>query len=198
MHIQLVQEFDRFFANKYDKLLYEAQSITSHSDISSDLVNDTYLKVRQRIWLSGFTGTNYHGFCWRSIQNEWKVLCNRKKIRTFIDIGDTDNHYHDINLAEQVLLDIEHDNNNQEEYYQKIEYIVRMLFNYIETRYDSRASFIFKFYFVEGITYEELSNRINYSQAYISNTIKPMKKDLKNNFRAYLISKQNGNTKDHN
>lgn len=189
IHIHLVRGFDQFFANKYEKLLMEARSITQHNEYSADIVNDTYLKVRQRIWLSGYTGTNYHAFVWQSISNEWKVLCNRKKIRSFIDINDEDDHYRDIEHAENVLQDINRDNDHQEEYYQKIEFIVRMLFNYIETKYDSKATYLFKFYFIEGTTYAELAERTGYSQAYISQTIKPMKLELRNNFKQYLKDK---------
>jgi RNA polymerase sigma factor (sigma-70 family) len=187
--INLVHAFDKFFASKYDKLLLEARSITQHYDYSEDIVNDTYLKVRTRIWLSGYTGTNFHSFCWTSISNEWKVLCNRRKIRQFIDIHDEENHYRDIEHAEMVLQQINNDNDNQEQYYQTIEFIVRTLFNYIETKYDDRSSSLFKFYFLEGITYAELSKRTGYSQTYISQTIKPMKLAVKNNFIEYLQQK---------
>lgn len=185
----LVQDFDRFFVKKYEKLLNEAVSITQHYEYSNDMVNDAYLKVRQRIWLSGYTGTNFHGFVWQSISNEWKVLCNRKKIRHFIDIDDHDNHFNDIEHAEQYLLTEEEWNQKQEEYYQKIEYIVRILFNYIETKYNEKEAYLFKTYFLLGETYKQLSVRTKYSQAYISNTIKPIKKDLKNNFTQFLKSK---------
>lgn len=184
-----VKEFDQFFIDNYSKLLMNANSITSHYDYSSDIVNDVYLKVRQRIELSGFTGTNYFGFCWMSIQNDWFVLCNRKKIRHFIDIDDHDNHFNDIERAEQYLLTEEEWNQKQEEYYQKIEFIVRILFNYIETNYNEKESYLFKTYFLLGETYKQLSVRTNYSQAYISNTIKPMKRDLRNNFTEFLKSK---------
>lgn len=190
----LVQDFDRFFASKYEKLLNEAISITQHYDYSPDMVNDAYLKVRQRIWLSGYTGTNFHGFVWQSISNEWKVLCNRKKIRQFVDIDLDDNnehgyHHADRMKAEQQLLQEQQWNDDQEQYYEKIEFIVRILFNFIESNYNERDATLFKFYFIEGTTYKDLSKMTGYSQAYISNTIKPMKKSLKNNFQTFLKEK---------
>lgn len=190
IYLNLVKDFDRFFETKYEKLLNEAVSITQHYDYSADMVNDAYLKVRQRIWLSGFTGNNFHGFLWQSISNEWKVLCNRKKIRHFVDIDSSDNedgYYHSDRIkAENVLLLEDEWNKQQEEYYQKIEFIVRILFNYIETHYNEKEAYLFKTYFLLGETYKELSIRTGYSQSYISNTIKPIKKKLKHNFIDYL------------
>lgn len=187
-YIDQVRDFDQFFTNKYNQLLNEAQSITKHYDYSSDIVNDTYLKVRRRIWLSGYTGTNFHSFCWRSIQNEWFVLTNRRKIRTFIDI-DHEDHYGERMEAEEQLL-VEHEwNVMQEMYYQRIERIVMILFNFIETHYSERDSYLFKTYFLCGDTYKELSRRTGYSQTTISNVIKPMKKVLKTEFETFLKSK---------
>ena len=185
----LVHDFDQFFVNKYEKLLNEAVSITQHYDYSQDMVNDAYLKVRQRIWVSGFTGTNFHGFVWQSLSNEWKVLCNRRKIRHFVDIDDQENNYLDIEKAEQYLLTEEEWNKVQEQYYQRIERIVMILFNYIETNYPERDAYLFKTYFLLGETYKELSIRTGYCQSTISNTIKPIKKKLKVEFENYLIEK---------
>lgn len=200
LYLKNVTEFDNFFNKNYHKLLREATSITKHYDYSADIVNDTYLKVRQRIWLSGFTGS-HHAYCWMSIQNEWKVLCNRNKIRHFVELDVEDNgeansngngnHYgkmkhNDRDHAEQVLLQQQEWNDQQEEYYQKIEFIVRILFNYIESNYNERDATLFKFYFIEGTTYKDLSRITGYSQAYISNTIKPIKKSLKHNFQQFL------------
>jgi RNA polymerase sigma factor (sigma-70 family) len=192
MHIQHVQDFDRFFVQKYNQLTKEALSITQHYDYSQDILHDCYAKVRQRIYSSGFTGQNYHGFLWMAVQNEWKVLCNRKKIRTFVDIDhvhDDEQHgYHhsDRMKAEQQLLVVEQWNNEVEQYYQQIERIVMILFNFIETNYPERDATLFKMYFIDGTTYKDLSKMSGYSQAYISNTIKPMKKSLKYNFEEYL------------
>jgi DNA-directed RNA polymerase specialized sigma24 family protein len=186
LYMDLVKSFDSFFADKYSKLLNEAVSITQHYDYSADMVNDAYLKVRQRIWNSGYTGNNYHGFVWQSISNEWKVLCNRKKIRTFIDIHDEENHFDDVQKAEEVLLENKQLDDLREEQYQKIEFIVRMLFRFIETNYGEKQSYLFKTYFLCGDTYEQLSKRTGVNIAIISKTIKPMKKDLKYNFETYL------------
>ncbi len=197
----LVQDFDKFFTTKYNQLLVESNSITQHYDYSQDILHDCYAKVRNRIWLSGFTGTNYHGFLWMSIQNEWRVLCNRKKIRTFSELDIEDNsephgisnpaaaHRQSIrDQAENRLLMEDQWDQEQEQYYQRIERIVMVLFNFIETNYPERDATLFKFYFIEGTTYRDLSTMTGYSQSYISNTIKPMKRKLYEEFERYLKS----------
>jgi RNA polymerase sigma factor (sigma-70 family) len=186
IHKELVIKFDNFYTKKYNQLLSEARSITQHNEYSDDIVNDTYLKVRNRIWLSGYTGNNFHSFCWRSIQNEWFVQCNRKKIRHFIDIDDRDKYNDDINKAEIILLNEEEWNQRQEEYYRSIENIVMILFKFIEINYSERDAYLFKTYFLLGETYSELSERTGYSKALISKVIKPQKKAIKINFERYL------------
>ncbi len=189
MYLNIVKLYDKFFNDNYNKLLNDATSITQHYDYSVDMVHDNYLKVRNKIWKNGFNGDNYYGYLWLSIKNDWRVLKNREKIRKFIDIDDTTNHFDDIEKAEQYLLVEDNWNKQQEEYYQSVEYVVMELFKFVETRYDEKQSYIFKCYFLLCLTYKELSNQTGYSQSYISNTIKPLKKDIKHNFEQYLKTK---------
>lgn len=200
-----VKDFDKFMTMNYNKLLCDAEKLTQHYDYSADIVNDTYLKMRRRIEVSGFTGTTY-GYLWVSIFNEWKVLNNRKKIRQFVELplyDDSDANangntvtgrrtYSDRERAEQVLLAQDAQDKLDEEYYLDIEFIVRNLFAWVESNYDAKQAYLFKAYFLgsnDGMNYKELSKVTGYSQSLISNTIKPMKKRLREEFSDYLKSR---------
>jgi DNA-directed RNA polymerase specialized sigma24 family protein len=195
IYLQLVKDFDNFFTEAYNKLRNEAVSITGHYDYSDDIVNDTYLKVRKRIWASGYTGSNFHGYCWLSIMNEWKVMKNREKIRPYIDIYNhidvtvdgVDKEYDYINReVEKKLLEIEEENQQKQQYYDSIHVMVMVLFKYIEGKYSDKECSLFKLYFINSYTYKTLSSMTEYSLGYISGCIKPMKKDIAINFPSYF------------
>jgi len=195
-----VKEFDEFIKNNYRKLLNDALSITQHYDYSTDIVNDTYIKIRNRIELSGFTG-NVYGYFWMSVSNEWRVLCNRKKIRKFVELDieqdseanshGNNNHtskikYNDREHAEQVLLQNEEWDKIEEEYFNRIMWICNLLYNWIEVNYDDREAYLFKTYFKHGDTYEELSIRTGIDKPTISRIIKPIKRRLREEFQDYI------------
>ncbi len=182
----LIKSFDSFYINNYNKLVFEARSITQHYDYHEDIVQDCYIKMRNRIGLSGFTSINFHGYLWLSIMNEWKVLCNRNKIRSFHSISDAELDVHTINHAEEKLQESNNFHDNQQQYYEQIEYIVMMLFKYVQIRYDDKQSYLFISYFLLNDTYRTLSERTGYSISYISSVIMPIKKDLKANFKTFL------------
>lgn len=187
--IDQVRHFDNYFSKNYGKIRNEAVSITQHYQYADDLVNDVYLKVKRRIWLSGFTGTNVHGYIWQSILNEWRLICNKDKVRQFVSIeneNSEDEHHEYRPEVEKKLQEQNEWNEQQEDYYQSVEFVVNILFNYVETRYDQKAATLFKMYFLVGDTYLELCNITGYSLGYVSKTLKPIKQDVRDNFSKYL------------
>jgi RNA polymerase sigma factor (sigma-70 family) len=188
MNENKVKEFDKFFKENYKKILNDARSITKNDLYYEDIVNENYLKIRERILRNGFNG-NFYAYVWISIKNDFSTIKKTQGKRVMKDIDDYDNNSSDIEKAEQILLQQQYWNDENETYYQNIEFIVMKLFDFIETRYNEKQCYLFKTYFLLSTNYKELSEITKYSQTYISNTIKPMKKDVKNNFINYLNKK---------
>lgn len=201
-HKQLydVKLFNEFFIDNYKNLVKDAQKITNHNpyyDMAEDFVHDNYIKILNRIALSGFTGSNFRGYFFMAMKNDFRVLKNREKVRHFVPIDTVDNdngwEYGKTNRskAEQYLLEEEEWNKDQEQYHTIIESIVIHLFKYVQIKYNDKQTYLFITYFLEGDTYKQLSERTGVDISIISKTIKPMKLDIKNNFQTYINQKRN-------
>lgn len=179
-----VKEFDEFFCNEYKYLMSFAKSINPQADYEG-LLHDVYLRCKDRILVAGFTGNTFLNFTRVSIMNQYKSNYRIQQKRKHIDILD-ENYYHFIEDSLQIKLDQEQ---QEEERQVQISYINTMIFQYIDDKYNERDKFIFKTYFLlkpKKINYKQLSDATGFSITAVSNTIKRMKIDIRNNLTQYI------------
>lgn len=187
MHCKLTL-FDDFFVREYDYLLGFSKSINPRSDYES-LLHDVYIKCKDRIMIAGYSGSSFLNFTRVSLMNQYKSNYRLEQKRPQIDYSDPNYNYH----IEATLQSIQEAEEEQEEYMAKVIYLNTMIFQYIDEYYDNRSQFIFKTYFLlkpKKLNYKKLSEVTGYSITSVSNTIKNMKIDIKENLENYI----NGNT----
>jgi RNA polymerase sigma factor (sigma-70 family) len=184
-HLKL---FDEFYVKEYKYLKSFARSINPSADYES-LLHDCYIKCRDRIEVVGYQGSDYMNFVRVTIMNQYKSNYRLQKKRIFIDIENPDFY----NNIEQTLLQQEHFQEQQKDTDQLNSYFNTMIYEYVQERYSPKEIFIFKTYYLlkhKHLNYKTLSTVTGFSMTSVSNTIKRMKKDLKENLMSYIYSGQ--------
>lgn len=177
-----VIEYDKFFTENYKYLLGFSKSINPNADWES-LTHDVYLKCRKRIYLSGFTGSNYLNFTRVSLINTYKTNYRDKK--------------HNVDLHEKTyLVSIENKLINEDEQQKqeidrdyRVQIINTHAYDYVDKYYGQKQNMIFKTYYVlkhRHLNYKQLAKATGYSITSVSNCIKEIKKDLKANLNCYI------------
>lgn len=179
-----IQEFNQFFSENYNYLKGFTKSIDPKNDYQSTL-HTVYLKCRDRIAVNGYEGNNYMNFTRVSLMNTYKSQYRSNKKNTFVDIEDHDYYA----LIEEILL-LKEEQDTQDELIQyELSYIVNGIYDYLDSYYSDKEKFIFKTYFLlkhKHLNYKQLSEATHYSISSVSNIIKKIKKDLRENLIIYL------------
>jgi RNA polymerase sigma factor (sigma-70 family) len=184
MNDEKVQEFNQFFNKEYNYLKGFTKSINPKNDYQS-LLHTVYLRCYDRIKSNGFEGKNYMNFTRVALMNSYKSQYRQNKSRVIIDIEDP-NYY---NKVEEILLLNENQSQQQQLLDFELSYIVNGIYEYVDKYYSDKEKFIFKTYFLlssKKINYKQLSEATHYSISTVSNIIKKIKKDLRENLIMYL------------
>ncbi len=182
-----VQQFDKFFIEHQEQL--KADALRMNSRDYEDMVMDSYIKIRNRIQLSGFTITKYstlnkslYSFFWRSLYNSNKTKKRLDKRKDqMLDASDDVVEY----LMDEVLQEQEHD---KQAYYDRLDVMVRYLFKFVQIRYSDKHNFLFKSYYLNPDTrsYDKLTASTGYKRKYIVDVIQTIKQDIRTNFIDFI------------
>jgi len=178
------KEFDKFFETEYDYLLSFAKSIDPKAPYE-DLLHDCYGKIKDRIVANGFTGDTFLNFTRVTLMNTYKSNYRLLQKRPQVP-------YHDLNFKYKIenTLQTEREQIEQEEQRQNsIEYLNTMIYCYIDEKYNEKERFVFKTYYLlkpKKLNYRTLAEATGYSITTVSNIIKKMKKDLRQNLIPYI------------
>jgi RNA polymerase sigma factor (sigma-70 family) len=187
----MIETFDRFFAHNYQRLYTHALCYEKTEDRAIDLLHDTYLKIKTRIILSGFTTYRFITYCCTAITNTFYAQRKAKKNRlNYIEVEDCfqDIENQNLNTAEDWL--------ENEEHHQQTEKLTKQIFEFLGNRYNEKEIFIFTVYYLmsnERMTYQKISNQTGVNITTCSLVIKKIKKDLRENLFKY-INDQRRNT----
>lgn len=177
-----LQEFNQFFSANYNYLLGFAKSINVRNDYES-LLHNSYLKCAKRIDLSGYSGSTYLNYARVTIINTFKT--NYRDKRHTIDCDNPD-YQEEI---ENILIE-EHEYQEQKKLReQEMSYINTQAFEYCDKYFTPRDNMIFKTYYVlkhKHLNYKQLAEATGYSITSVSNTIKRMKKSLRENLITFI------------
>ena len=185
-------ELDQVFSEKY--LYFEnyikkvsGNNYNRFEQNPTDILNDVYIEVSNRVDASGITGTTLVSYIKQSLRNNlyYQVRPDLKKNKIKkINYCDVTQQIEEIFLYKEEL------EKQHKIYDEESMYISKKIFQYIEGRYDQQSKYIFKCYFLmeRRMTYKKLSKQTGYSIKDCCNTIKKIKKDLNENFNDWLIS----------
>ncbi len=182
-----VKEFDNFFVTNYTYLLGFTKSIDVRNDYEN-LLHDVYIKLRNRITLSGYSGTTYLNFTRVTIMNTYKTLYRDKK-RT-IEYGSND-HSDEIENQLQQEYDYQEQHNTND---MRMSYINTSIYEYVDRYFTPKENAIFKTYYClkhKRLNYKQLSKATGYSITSVSNTINRMKKNIRENLKTYILTGMN-------
>jgi RNA polymerase sigma factor (sigma-70 family) len=183
-----VQEFDRFFVQNYSYLKGFTRSINPQHDYENTL-HEVYLRLRDRIQVVGYEGDDYLNYTRCGLMNYFKDEWRLKVKRQSVDFEDP-SYYATI---EDVLLTKEEQQQQEAERQQLNSYYNTMIFEYIQEKYNPKEIFIFKTYYLlkhKHLNYKTLSTVTGFSMTSVSNTIKRMKKDLRDNLFRYIYDNE--------
>lgn len=179
------QRFDNWIIANYCTL----QKHCKRYRIDEDELNDTYLNVKKRILLSGYTGSQYMTFMKRSLRN--LQINKRKKLngRFYVDIENEDY----INTIENTLQNIDETEKDTQQYREDVLFLSKKIFQYInEKSYNSEWQFVFRCYFIMNgrMTYAKLTQMTGINKNLNTKIIQTMKNDIRTGFLSWL-KKQN-------
>jgi hypothetical protein len=177
-----VQEFDDFFVQNYSYLLGFAKSIDVRNDYES-LLHDCYLKLRLRIYLSGYSGTTYLNFTRVTIMNTYKT--NYRDAKYTVDY--TNENF--VNEVENCLQEEETYRQQKCQHDYEMVFLNTMAYEYVNKYFTPKENAIFRTYYLlkhKKINYRQLAIMTKYSQQSVSNCIKRIKKSLKANLMCYI------------
>jgi len=192
MNEEKTKEFDEFFKENYKYLNEFSKSINPKNDYKS-LVHDVYLRTRTRINEHGYDGHDYLNFTRVALMNLFKSNYRSEKKKTMINIENED-YYQTI---EQILLQKEEQNEQENDRQNLNVYLTTMVYDYIDHYYNQKEVFIFRTYYLlkhKHLNYKQLAEATGYSITSVSNIIKKMKKDLRQNLKSYILNGQRINT----
>jgi hypothetical protein len=180
--------FNTWYQSTYPKLLNYSQ----RNRIPQDVVNDSYLKVIEKIDKTGFVGDTFMTYCKMSITN---MHINNLKKNKYHHVDVSDINF--LKTIEHKLLEDHEDMLDSVQYQEDLLYFSKNLFKYIETRdYSDEWKFIFRSYFLsEGrFTYRKLTMVTGYNKNLCTKVITTMKRDIKDNLTNWI--KDNDRTRD--
>ena len=179
-----VNHFDNYFSTNYNgfvRLVKKLQQSIRKEAVqtlqfdSKDIVNETYLKVRSKIPDSGWTG-NITGYTLITLKNS--VITAKEQSKKFLPLE----LHRVLNEADWSMIENERDQIERQVYGDNLRETSKRIFKYIETKYNDKERFIFRAYYLnKKQTYKKVQKQTGYSIGFISETIKRMKQDLRNN-----------------
>jgi len=194
-----VQRFDKWVSINYKDL----QRYCKKYRIEDDILNDSYLNVRDRIIKSGFTETYFKTYILRAIRN--LSINEKKKLngKHFIVLENTNYEFyrdmdrmHTAVFKNDISFQIENKLQVQDEiekdtmqFREDVMYFSKMLFKYIEERgYNEQDKFIFRcYYLMEGrMTYKKLHAMTGINKNACTKVVQTFKYDIRTNFLNWL------------
>lgn len=182
-----IKEFDDFFTSNYKYLLSFTKSINVRNDYEN-LLHDCYIKCRGRIALSGYSGQTYMNFVRVAIMNTYKT--NYRDTKYTIDFDNYD-------YSSEIEAKLQEDNQYEvlrQQYDNDIIFINTLAYEYVDKYFTEKENAIFKTYYLlkhKQLNYKQLAEATNYSITSVSNTIKKIKKSLKENLLCYINTGNN-------
>lgn len=179
-----VKEYDKFIEGNYRYLLGFCKSIDPKNDYE-DLMQLSYLKCRERITKNGYSGDTFLNYFRCTAMNTYKSGYKKARSKTIIDIEDPDYHA----TIEQTLLTKEEQQEQDKLIEYELSYISNGIYEYVEKYFNKKERFIFATYFLlkhKHLNYSQLSDATGYSMTSVSNIIKRIKKELRQNLVIYL------------
>jgi hypothetical protein len=201
MNLDKVKLLDDTFQNNYKEIMRSANTICrsySNSDVT-DIVHNSYLKLRKKIKRDGFIGDNYMGYIWIAVRNEYGMGLRKKTRDKTVFISDSMYHTNngDVNyeqLVDKALIEMDDIQKSSQTYDFELMEITGELFEYVELIFDPKEAYLFKnYYLTPKSTYRKLSARTGYSITDCSLIMKGMKRRIRMNFLDWYKTKHNGN-----
>ncbi len=181
-YTQDAKRFDEWVAVNYCSI----QKYCNKYRIPEDLINDTYLNIKSRILLSGFTNNYFKTYYIRALKNLEINNAKKNKNKHFIDSDNPDFK----NLIEEKLCFEDEMNTDTLQYREDVLYLSKKIFEYIMyyKKYDDQHLFVFRAYFLNSgrMTYEKLKKATGINKNNCTRIIQTIKKDIKNNFTQWL------------
>lgn len=180
------QQFDKWISCNYDNLLRYCRRYR----IEYDELNETYLNVKNRILISGYTGNQYMTFVKRSLRNLNINESKKLKNKYFVDIDNEDY----TNTVENTLQEVDETEKDTQLYREEVLYLSKMIFKYIEEKkYNSEWCFVFRCYYLmpQRFTYKKLKDMTGIHMSQCTTIIKTMKKDIRTEFLIWLKKQNN-------
>ena len=178
----LITAYNKIYADNYKHFIAYAKQ-------DSDAVNQQYLKIRARFETLDFTGTtiqNIYDKIYAYIKlSIYNTYLTKKRLERDILSPDTCH-----NEMEQVLQREQSYTEDNLSHEQQLEYVTRMLFEYIKQKYPETHNYVFRCYYLydkdKRITYQQLSQITGFSISKCCQIIKTMKADIRNNLINYI------------
>lgn len=190
-HEQEIRQFDTWISSHYECL----QSYCNKYHIPEDILNNAYIKMKDRIVRSGYTSTQYMTYVKTTIGNLQKNEQKKWNNKFFVDVEDEDFE----NTIEDKLLNDDEDEKATQQYREDVMYFSMMLFKYImyEKKYDDEWQFVFRSYYLmpQRFTYKKLTAATGYNKNHCTKIIQTMKSDIKENFINWLKDEQRRNNR---
>lgn len=198
----VVDNFDNYYSKNY-KLFNKLALKHSHgSEHFEDYQQDAYIRLRNRICLSGFTtqdhyrsgytGYNFYQYLLLSIQSVIRNNFKKTKSKTFISLDDNTSENQQYMLhseTETVLNDVEHwnDYERREQRWEDVIFTLIMLDDYLKKRFeDDRAVGLFWRKTRFNFTYKELALEQGLHKRTILRLVQPLIFAAANDFPVYF------------
>lgn len=181
-HQRKIEEFNKFFTENYNLLTGFSKSINPKADYES-LTHNSYIKCINAIEKRGYDGKDYLNFTRVVVMNTYKSNYRDKK--NIISFEDAD---FEIEIESCLHLK-DYQDQQEEEIRRKEEFLNTIIYEFVDRYYSRKENFIFKTYYLlqrKKINYKQLSEVTGYSITSVSNVIKKIKKDLKENLLRYI------------
>lgn len=197
-HPEAVKSFDHFYVEEYRLLKNVALKLVKSLHKAEDLVQDSFLKVRNIIckngykdqthYRTGFTSFNFYPYVQR-VMNTMIVDESRKMKEKYFqslneDLEETYSLHVETDNALQLLED---DNDHRNERRADVEFIVFVMKKYTSLICeDERSLYYFWWYYEQELTYTEMSKMTGLSYLTIIKHIKPLKDRIREEFPSFL------------
>lgn len=173
-HTLAVQRFDDFITKNYVVLKTMAQQVCWNSPNYQDILQDKLLMIRNRILLSGFTGSNYNGFIWMSLSNSYRLERRNLSRKPILSLPDD---YDEVDLS-----------GTSRQFHDDLEVLTRHTFKYLDEFYGEKSRILYlQFQNRETNSYAKLAKASGLELRTIKNLISKIRKDLKANLINYTV-----------
>lgn len=181
------QEFDDWISCNFNELLKYGKRYK----IENDLIIETYLNVKNRILISGYTGNQYMTFFKRSLRN--LHINEKKKLNGRYEIDFTNEDF--TVTIENKLQEQDDTDRDTQLYREDVMYLSKKLFEYLMTegRYNEEWNFVFRSYYLMAgrMTYAKLNVMTGIDKVKCCRIIKTIKKDIRTGFLSWLKLQNN-------